>query len=327
MSYTAIEQRDGSKTGTIRGDLSSNTIKRTTQRRWIVMGCTATTQLEDIVSSGIVPAVFSAHPTIPSAILTDYDGSPIGDNNKFEVTATYQITDSGTDDNTLPWDRTPFNVKGGATAYQEYLGLAYDNKGELTVPVLNSAGDMFANVPPNVFYRPWVSFSYNLKSFNPDWVDDFSGTINKDAIAVVGANIKALQARILEIGYSYIENASNPYWQIDMKIEKSGRGDSFITRILNAGFHFLETGKKYEIYHNGKGQWGSVDFLKSLTGYIKNDPVWEPVPTSEPQLLDSNGTIAFQNGTGVFDPKKHIKTFQFNKPAIWKTLSIPKRLN
>ncbi len=283
----------------------------------------------EIAQQTQIPELGTAHPDDPKLLLSSIAVSePMeGDqvkSAKYEVTLNYQrIVSSGgsmntTDRNKAPWDRAPYDISMSAQEYSVGFEKAYqagDEPGNPSLPVLNPAGDPYEE--STTIYTTLLRFSYNLETFDSDWVGRFVDSINDTAVNVIDVAIPKYRGRIKNLAPSYqleYDNAGElrySFWRVDVEIEiyrKNIQKD-----ILARGLFFLDSGdvnKKLRIYFDpsatGSNNIGARDDLGS-----------NAAPVDVPIKLDTDGTILATGAAPYYD------SYEDKWAGSWEPLSLP----
>ena len=251
---------------------------------------------------------------------------------KYEVTVTYSRTGAGgasSDKGTAvvpPWEMPPYDISFNTSEYVMAFQKAYDLtkpdvNGVPTIPVLNSAGDPFEDsmVENNVIMK----FSYNLQTFNPNWLLLYVNRVNKDAETVLDIGLPARHCRIKTLSASK-QKQFNPkgellyeYWVVGVEIEISPK--PMHREIMERGLFFKNSTGKYRIFirtdsdpHNT-----GINFGK------KEDMGTDPSPCDEPQRLTDSGGLL--DNTGCANNTVTIyKSYHDKYELSWSPLNLPK---
>ena len=220
-----------------------------------------------------------------------------------------------------PWDLPPYNISVSSYSVNKVVEKGYkadgsDTQNTPTDPILLPTGDKFDPPPTKPIYISLLKFSYNIQTFNLDWVSSYRDTVNAQAVTILDLEIGAKRALLQGIGGQRIvvKSASDNYhyWQVD--IEMAISNDGFALELLLAGFHSLNAGKKYEIGLN-KDSGAVVE----MTAANKNDK--NIVQATEPQLLTLVGGLVAVGGTPVY------QTWEIHYAKNWDSLNLPKSLD
>lgn len=242
----------------------------------------------------------------------------------FYFTADYEPSDGSLNYNSSSPLTEPPKISFATAKYQEPFERAYNDtyQGEPATPVLNSAGIQFD--PPAIKERinTIINIQYNKKTFNGSWIQQYTGTINRDSLTVAGISIPGQCGRINEIGASnnYDENGAE-YWTISISIEVS---NTFMYRkILDQGMMALgSNGTPEPIYvlTDTESKQSELKLKSDIAADILlgQNSTKTAEPVSEPQKLDGSGGIL-----AAGEEPEYIE-FWDNKAISWSTLSIPK---
>jgi len=277
-----------------------------------------------------LPLIGSPHPDDPSLIARAIDTGDPNSNDKgksgvYDVVVPY---DNDVDlwvssQSTRPWKLPPYNISYPpfetiipfTKSYQDG-----DKNGEPSLPVLNSANDPIADVTND--HSWFVKFTYNLKTVNPNWLDYFLDTVNNQDVQIVSFNVPAGKGRLKQIQPSYQRTYDSSgdilykYWKLDIEIEV--KKQKWQKEIMDQGLNVNIENKKYRIYTDNDGNFGSVGGL--MDGGASKDDI---VAVDEPLKLDGEGGLLNQSlPTAVYLPPKFDKFF-----TNWKPLSFPKTVD
>lgn len=121
-----------------------------------------------------------------------------------------------------PWKLPPENLSFTYPELTMPFRRAYDSKGESTVPVLNSAGDVI--IANHNIRNMQMSFTFNKKKVENDVFEDYCGTTNKSTITICGTKIPAERGVLLGLEYNLMNTYDDKgklkwqYWRITCTI-------------------------------------------------------------------------------------------------------------
>lgn len=251
-----------------------------------------------------LPAVNSVHPSFATLYVSGYRFSEVGaGNGVWHITVTYEpsVTASigGGEVDTKITGRT-----WGVTESQ--CDILFD--AGTGTPLLNAAGDPFDSVPQRTIFAPKVSFTRN-ESRSPGALNEFNGSINKEAVTALGIVFPARSARITisvrdtmaESGLRYecIYEISRRYNYIldGVTVKDIGWDDA----LIECGYNYITgDGQRYKFTVK----------TKTTTGEIEEKEV------SSPQLLTELG----DDGRGK---PAVIKIIATHRELDWSGLSLP----
>lgn len=270
-----------------------------------------------------IPAIGAVHDDNPALSVSDIKISAPQEGDEksgaYEVTVNYAYTPSvqagvGGAAGKKPWELGATDVGTGPIEVvvpfvKGYKPSGGDKVGSPSIPVLNPVGDPYeeSTVRQHIILR----FAYCLKTFNVAWYTTYISSVNADAATICGCAIAQNKGCIKSLSADYQEKYDDTgtleysYWKVNVEIEVAPEG--WTKEIMCRGLYFLEGGKKYRIYTDGKGNYGK----KSSMG---NDA--EPV--DEPQKLTLTGAI-YTGTDAKYQPF-------YDHPALsWAALNFPKK--
>jgi hypothetical protein len=321
MSITYKGVRNGGLTVESGGNISTS--------RTLVYHFNAGESALDIFGQTQVPRMGEAHPTdatfkvVGIQISEPQQGDSIK-SGEYSVTINYSrsfaIGGTSRDQTVEPWNDRPYNVAIYASEVSRAFIKAYqsgDTFGSPSQAVLNTAGDPYEE---NIIEQNTIlAFSYNLRDFDLDWIDNYTDTINLTDQTVCDKALTALNWRIRtlnankQIVYDADGEEEYSYWKVDVELEGSSKG--WAKELMSRGLYFLSSGDKCRIYTDGAGNFGTKAAMKT------NDPEnYEPV--DEPQKLKHDGSL-WWDGTGAETTGAYYQTFYDKLPADWGGLSFP----
>lgn len=287
----------------------------------------------DIMADSNVPAKNSQHPsgnglyalnrTVSSAQEGDEQRS-----GKYIVTVNYtndlriDSTIDGSQTEVVPWKLPPYDISIFPVEVTKSMVKSYqdgDTKDGPSVPVQNVIGDPIdaQTVEQHTIY----SFSYNLRSFNDDWIDTYSDSVNTGSVVVIDNTIPARKGRIRSLGATfqriYKEDGSilYKYWKVSVEIEKSPT--IWQVELMNVGFWVEIAGVRYRIYTDSiNGGFGSKAGLIAAGGVAD-----DIVAVDTPQKLSADGSAVLTGTTANYI------TFNNKFTTNWKPLSLPKTIS
>jgi hypothetical protein len=141
---------------------------------------------------------------------------------------------------TKPWELGPDRIDFASPETTIPFELAYDESGSLSVPVVNSAGDIIPATRSASNFQ--MSFTFATKRWDENNSIDYGNTINSSSINVCGIRIQKGQGLLKPPSASYItvyEDGSNKvkweYWSVDVTIVFDIQGNIFQRKFLNVG--------------------------------------------------------------------------------------------
>ncbi len=209
-----------------------------------------------------------------------------------------------------PWNDPPYNWSVTPYEMPRALTKTYDTNDAQFGPTkdfVNSAKDPLSAETFDIL--PLLSFSYNLRQFDIDWVRRFTNTINKNQVTVTDCKIPAKHGLIKRLAPSqeivYDSDGDIDYYYDRVDVEILVFNAEIKLEVIDQGFNLYSGDKKYRIYTDDKGNFGKFEDITNGS------------PIDTPARLDGAGGIA----TG--DEVNYL-TFQDKFAANWSTLSLPK---
>jgi hypothetical protein len=154
---------------------------------------------------------------------------------------------------------------------------------------VNSAGDWFDPGIEREKHILILNVARNEAFFNPATAEAYVDTVNSDVTTIAGLPITARQGKIMEYSAERLERNGHEYWAVIYRLEF--KGDTWDSKKLDQGLHYLAGGVKYPITVAGE-------------------------PATEAQLLDGSGAVLAVAGTPVFI------TFETNDQAVFGNLGL-----
>jgi hypothetical protein len=319
MSVIAINERFDTGGGT------EAAMGRTHTRKFLIecdstSDNTATIQAGKTVGPDILPSPNSEFPGDPAAKCGIIQYSRLSEL-VWEATCPYSFQgDTGTIGTTStrrPWELPPYGISVSSYSITRAIEKGYKAGDAQNVPsdpivIPVDPPDKFDPPPTDEVYISLLKFSYNLQFFALDWVKSYRNTVNAAPVSVLDLSIPAKCALLRTIGgtRNTVKNETEDYvwWQIDVEMAIDDAG--FDLELLLAGFHMMDTAKKYEIGINKSGE-----IVKRTAASKDIDAV------TEPQLLKADGTLVGVGGTPVY------KKWQVKYAKNWDSLNLPKSLD
>ena len=277
-----------------------------------------------------IPLRGAAHPdnaTLPLSTISI--GEPQGDvkSGSYEVTLSYTRAQNGMSyksAETYPWKLPPYDVSFSpaeyVVAFQKAYDITADTNGSPSIPVLNSAGDPFEESTTQT--NGVLRFTYNLQDFNMDWILDYQGCLNSEAMNILDTPFPALRGKIKTLAASqqkqYTQSGSLrcKYWVVSAELEVSKK--IMTKEIMQMGLFFKPGGSsslKERIYKRIDGKTG-VNFGK------KADCGADPIPCDMPQRLTASGDLLDATGASTTVTTEYA-SFYDKMPVSWRPLNFP----
>ena len=186
-----------------------------------------------------------------------------------------------TNPNIPPWELPP-TVSYASVGTTRIFEKAYDEENELTIPVVNSAGDPFD--PPleddvqNLVIR--ISRNMAFLDVDPEWVDTYQGTVNAEDVVIGDLLLPGEQGRIATFQMTlqnWVDGAgeNNPYYAVSIDVER--KKERQIREVIDRGFAVYETIPDTD----------PPEVLRFRA--MESNENGERIPSSEPHLLDGEG--------------------------------------
>lgn len=141
---------------------------------------------------------------------------------------------------TPPWDLLPDNISFTNPETTVPFDLAYDDKGELVIPVANSAGDIIPAVKS--VCNSQMSFTFATKRWDENNAIEYGNTLNSSSIKICGIKLKKGQGLLKPPEASYLtvyeENSDKikwQYWSVNVTIVFDIHETIFVRKFLNVG--------------------------------------------------------------------------------------------
>lgn len=205
----------------------------------------------DILDLNVFPQKGSAHPKYPRF---KYQGNakiePFSDKSLFWLAELEYVNgnigsdgssgDEDEDEDVAPWQLGPESVNITYPEVTVPLELAYNEDGEKTVPVQNSAGDMIPAETTVCNMR--IEATFATRNWDEDNGIAYCNTINQSAIRVFGIRLPEKKAVIKSLNASYLtvyeDNSTNikwRYWSVNVVIDVDISGTIIYQNKLNIG--------------------------------------------------------------------------------------------
>lgn len=204
----------------------------------------------DVISLEVFPQKNSAHPL--NASFKYYGNAtvePVDSEGKYwKAVLQYSTSNPNATDingnkvtsDTEPWKLLPDNISFTYPETTVPFDLAYNDKGELAVPVANSAGDAIP-ASRNVC-SPQMTFTFAVKNWDVNNSIKYGDTINSSSINVCGLTIPSGAGLLRPPEASYItvyEDGSDKikwqYYSVSVTIVFDIHGVLFLRKFLNVG--------------------------------------------------------------------------------------------
>lgn len=159
-----------------------------------------------------------AHPLLPSLFLETLTPSPTGSRLVWDVTGQYQQSSGvfGRVGNPL---ELPSKIFWGSTAFTAPVVSAFDENGNRTIPIVNSAGQPFD--PPLTEPRNSLvaTITYNSETFNPLEADEFQESVNDTPIIIGNISLLERMAKIIEFTGEPQEFDDISFFAVTIKVQ------------------------------------------------------------------------------------------------------------
>lgn len=207
----------------------------------------------DISSLDVFPKRYAAHPRHPNF---KYYGNasiePVDQRGKYwkaslQYSTSSSSYSSSSDKNgkkinseTPPWDLLPDNISFSYPEVTIPFEMAYNEKGKLEKPVLNSAGDIIPAT--RSVYNLQMSFNFAAKKWDENNGIDYGDTVNSSPISVCGIKIKKGQGLLKPPEATFVtvyqEGTTQikwQYWNVNVTIVFDLNESIFERKFLNVG--------------------------------------------------------------------------------------------
>lgn len=194
---------------------------------------------------------------------------------KFFIDATYRrISDD--DEANAPWNLAPFNIVSSAVEQEIPFKLAYNSTNQRCIPVVNSAGDPIDATTREVLTQH--TFSFYARSYDIGNIVDFSNSINKSSLRILGQRYPAGTLFLMPFNVSCLVTYEDDgytekwkYYQVDMCIRY--REEGWRRDLLNVGNRAR--------FGNSKAPEVIYQYYKfdSSSGAFETTPVWTDART------------------------------------------------
>lgn len=140
---------------------------------------------------------------------------------------------------TAPWELAPEQIGFTYPEITVPFEYAYDENGNATIPVENTAGDPFLLDKPSKIMQ--MSFTFATKNWNINNTFNYGNTINSSQVKVCKFTLKAKSALLYGLEPNYITvyddsgNIKWQYWQVNVTLQIDNSGRLFTREVLNLG--------------------------------------------------------------------------------------------
>lgn len=193
-----------------------------------------------------IPAYHSDHPTYDGTIVTGLSSDPYGDSDRFFIVTvnyaepTIEEQQKDADPLTLPAEIT-YGASESTEAYfydrspepNDWNAITYGPwKGQ---PMVNTAGDAFANYMERESSELMITVSTNEQSYNPNMMDRYSHTVNDSIIEIDGVGYAPGTLKLSPITASRQTQNDVPFYKVTkiLKARRQGWNDVLLDEGLN----------------------------------------------------------------------------------------------
>lgn len=206
----------------------------------------------DITALPEFPAVSSAHPLHPQfKYYGDATIEPLSAQSKiWRATLEYSTTldnanakdKNGKDvtEDTPPWLLRPDNISFSYPEVTVPFKVAYDSKGKLTVPVVNTAGNILTATKS--IFNAQMSFTFATKSWSPENGLKYGNTINAKSEKICGIKFPANTVMLLPPEATFVTVYQDgttqikwEYWNVTINLLIDISETVFARKLLNVG--------------------------------------------------------------------------------------------
>lgn len=204
----------------------------------------------DVMALGVFPQKGSAHPKHPQ--YKYYGNATVepmeSEGRVWRAVLEYSTSNPNQTDvngkpvtsETAPWNLKPDSINFSYPETTLPFDMAYDDKGNATIPVLNSAGDPL--IATKSVCNAQMSFTFATKKWDVNNSIEYGETINSSSIKVCGITIGARRGLLKPPEASFItvyEDGSSKvkwqYWSVTVTIVFDLHGNIFERELLNVG--------------------------------------------------------------------------------------------
>lgn len=234
---------------------------------------------EKVRQSGDIPRRYEAHPYNSSAYVSNVSVRPNEEKKPrhFLATVTYETptsssTPSSTSPNDDPLDQPPDiawdSVRRRVTIIQDKDGN----------PIVNSAGDRFAEAIEEERAFPRVTIERNESEFDAAIAQDYKDSVNSDSLDIAGLSVSPWQATLKDLTGRYRQQDDSVYYRVRYVIEFKP-GDGWVQNPLDQGYRA----------YDGAGNKGRVVEATESDAYKVG--LQNGTAVDEPVRLDGTGGI------------------------------------
>ncbi len=192
-----------------------------------------------------------------------------------------------------------------------------DSEGNPTRPVVSSAGtEIQANT---VQMSVILGFSYYLRYFNPDWIQEYADTVNAGPLRVCGMAVGTEKGLIRSLSAKSLENSDDVL--IEARLELNPHG--FLRRFPDKSVCFIQEGQQQRIQYavrnstsNGRYSFGGAWFSS------EPDVRWS-APVDYEMWLNGQGALKTDQYGSKLSPE--ILSFREKRRCSWGVLKFPER--
>ena len=159
-----------------------------------------------------------AHPILPSLFLTTLTPNPTDNRLLWNVTGQYEQSSAEFGRIADPLE-LPSRISWGSVSFTAPAVTAFDENGERTIAIVNSAGQPFD--PPLTEPRTALvaNITYNSETFDPQEADDFNESVNRDPIIIGNIPFLERMGKIIEFTGEEQEFEDIDFFAVTIRIQ------------------------------------------------------------------------------------------------------------
>ena len=290
-------------------------------KRSIVYFCDSGETLADVMKSPEFPVLGEVFSEIPGTYCSEILLKPEneGRKNKILVECTYSTVSGMADGEDSVDYGKPFFFKVFPVETKVPFLYSYDetdSEGRPVHPVCSTAGEFFDLETTAITML--ARFSYYARSFNPEWILDYTDSTNQNEIKVCGILIRSGRGLLRSLSAERAMINGKPEIRVNVELEINPEG--FLRYVPNRGY-FCWDGNSYSRVCMGVSKLTNDTVYASVVQMLAERKEDSPImPVDEPVWLDSTGNIdSAQRAT----KNAALLAFREKKSMDWSVLSLP----